>query len=300
MAEIDKFYQELDSVYSTNDLGRIESFLLDSRQHFYELGQAPLFSQGCPSCIPEAEPNLDYVSVCNELACFYRGLSRWQESMDNYASAIDELKRFRLNDTPNYAMILLNMAGACRLMGDRDRALQNFRQAGEIFKSSGVDDPYIYASLYNNIALVYQDAGDVDSAMKYLLLALENIEKTPENVTELGSTCNNLAALYISAGEPEKAQEYINRAITALRQVGDEAHYPAALNTRGTLSFRRGDYAAALEDFSAALELTEKVYGKNKEYISGCENCAKACDMLGDSKGAKHYRQLALSSQNPS
>lgn len=297
MTEIEKFYQELDSVYSTNDLKQIESFLLSSRKRFYERGQAPVFSQGCPSCVPEPEPNLDYVSVCNELACFYRGLSRWQDSMDSFSSAVDELRRFHLSSTPNYAMVLLNMAGTCRLMGEKDKALDNFTQAEEIFKKSGVDDPYVYASLYNNIALVHQDLGDADAALRCLLLALENIEKTPGNVTELGSTCNNLAALYISKDETEKAGEYIDRAIQALKKAGDEAHYPAALNTRGTLNFRRGEYAAALEDFSAALELTEKVYGRSAEYASGCENCAGVCEKLGDIRRAEDYRQRARSAR---
>lgn len=297
MTEIDKFYEDLDSVYSTNDLKRIEAFLLESRQRFYEQSQGPIFSHGCTNCIPEARPNMDYVSVCNELACFYRGLSRWQDSIESFIAAVNELKRFHLNDTPNYAMVLLNMAGAYRLMGEREKALENFTQAGDIFKSKGVDNPYVYASLYNNIALVYHDLGDADSALRYLLLALENIEKTPENVTELGSTCNNLAALYISKGELDKAQEYVELAITALRQAGDEAHYPAALNTRGTLSFRCGDYASALADFSAALALTEKVYSKSAEYISGCENCAETCDKLGDIQQAEYYRNLARSAQ---
>lgn len=297
MTEIEKFYKELDDVYSTNDLTRIENFLLGSKQRFYEQGQAPLFSQGCPNCIPEAKPNMDYVSVCNELACFYRGLSRWQESMNSFSAAVDELKRFHLNDTPNYAMVLLNMAGTCRLMGDKDKALKNFTQAGDIFKSSGVDNPYVYASLYNNIALVYKDLGDVESALSYLLYALENIEKIPENVTELGSTCNNLAALYISKGDLDKAQDHVGRAIEAFKQVGDEAHYHAALNTRGTLNFQREDYISALDDFSAALELTEKVYGKSTAYVSGCENCARACEKLGDTKRAEDYRNLARSAQ---
>lgn len=297
MTEIEKFYEELDRVYSTNDLERIESFLLNSRQRFYEQGQASVLPMGCPGCVPEEKPNIDYVSVCNELACFYRGLSRWQEAMDNYAKAVNELKRFGLNDTPNYAMVLLNMAGACRLMGEKESALKNFEQAEKIFKNRGVDNPYVYASLYNNIALVYQDIGDADSALQYLLLALENIEKTPENVTELGSTCNNLAALYISKNELEKAESYVERAIAALRQVDDEAHYPAALNTRGTLKFRRGDYAAALESFSAALELTERVYGKSVEFATGCDNCARACEKLGDTQRAEDYRQRARSAR---
>lgn len=293
MTEIEKFYEELDKAYSTNDLKEIERFLLERRWYFYEQGQLELMPRSCAACVPEPQPNLDFVSVCNELACFYRGLSRWKESMDNFTGAVNELKRFHLDDTPNYAMVLLNMAGTCRLMGEKEKALENFTQAEEIFKGNGVDNPYVYASLYNNIALVYQDMGESDSALKYLLLALENIEKTPENVTELGSTCNNLAALYISKNEPDKAHEYVERAISALRQAGDEAHYPAALNTRGTLSFRSGDYAAALEDFSAALELTERVYGKSVEYISGCENCARACDKLGDAQRAAQYRQNA-------
>lgn len=70
-------------------------------------------------------------------------------------------------------------------------------------------------------------------------------------------------------------------------------HYPAALNTRGILKYRAGDYQSALEDFEEALEKIKLVYGENVEYARGCRNCAAVCLALDDETAAADWEQKA-------
>ena len=82
---------------------------------------------------------------------------------------------------------------------------------------------------------------------------------------------------------------------------GLNAHYPAALNTRGALLYRTGDYAGALSDFALAAEKTEIIYGRNVEYGAACANCAAACRALGraDEADAWQARADACGGEHP-
>lgn len=83
MAQFDltDFYKRLDGFYDAHDLIAIEQFLKDSREKAQAAGAPLPFNDSCPSCAPAVEPNMDYICVCNEQACFYRGLSRFEECL---------------------------------------------------------------------------------------------------------------------------------------------------------------------------------------------------------------------------
>ena len=106
--DLNRFYRQLDEHYAAHDNTATEQFFKDSRQKAYQDGLADPLPAGCPSCAPPIKPNMAYVSVCNEMACFYRGLSRFQDSLDAFAQAQEELESLCLQNTAEYATILLN------------------------------------------------------------------------------------------------------------------------------------------------------------------------------------------------
>lgn len=292
--DLERFYRELDEHYEAHDLSATEAFLTKSRETAKREGEENPLDRGCPSCAPSAGPNLGYVSVCNETACFYRGLSRFQESLEMFSLARQELEQYYRQETEEYATVLLNQAGTYRYMGDGERALDGFARAAEILERVGGHEG-VLAGLYNNMGLVYLDQKDKEAALRNFQRALSLIDGNPDQITEQGSTWNNLAACYQAMNQMEKAEEAAQKAVSILSQLdcGTNPHYPAALNTRGTLAYRKGQYRQALDDFTEALEKTRLVYGENIEYMYGCENCAAVCEKLEQWEEAAQWKEKA-------
>lgn len=289
--DLNQFYRQLDEHYAAHNNAATEQFLKDSRTRAYQEGLADLLPSGCPSCATPLEPNMAYVSVCNEMACFYRGLSRFQDSLDTFALAQKELESLYLQNTAEYATILLNKAGTFRSMGDLDGALEHFSRAARILEADRKGSPRVLAGLYNNIGLVYLDQKNPSEALSYFSRALPMVSENPEQMVEQGTTWNNLAVAYDALGQRARADEAVNHAVAILSGLdgGTNPHYPASLNTRGTFSCRAGRYEEALKDFKEALEKTKLVYGENMEYAYGCHNCAMVCKKLGREEDSRMW-----------
>lgn len=292
---IEDFYTELDRRYQQRDQDALEEFLLSSKRSAQRLSQPGNPETSCPSCIEEPEPNLEFVSVCNELACFYRGLSRWEEAIAAFQEALGELRRFFLEKTPNAAMVLMNLADTQRLMGACDDALATFSQVEQILEKNNMTGGSPMAGLCNSIALVYQTIGQPETAISYMEKAVSILDDLPDNRMELGVTCSNLASAYSAVGRQAEADAVIEVSISLLSQADCAAtpHYHAALNTRGVFAFQAGDYAKAAECFTASLEQINQIYGKSMEYAIGCRNCAEVFRRLGEQEKADRYQAEA-------
>jgi len=269
------FYAELDEYFGRYDNEATERFLLES----LEKARGDMRAE---------------TAVLNELACFYRNTSKWQGSLSAFSELCAVMESAGMEKTEDYALAVLNKAGMYRLMGGYDEALSTFSQAKSVLDSVGAA-AYSYASLYNNTGLVYQDMRRFDKAAEYFELGLEKLPKTPENEAERATSLANLAAAYLNCGDREKALIKLDEALTVFSVLdgGNNAHYAGALNTRAVILFMCGDYAGAAEMFEKAIEKTKLIFGENKDFVSGCRNCAAAYMKLGNSERAKYYLDLS-------
>ncbi|MBQ7859560.1 MAG: tetratricopeptide repeat protein [Faecalibacterium sp.] len=293
--DLQKFYTRLDAHYAALNIPATEQFLLQSRQAALQAGEPELVRDGCPACAPPAGPNGALVAVCNELACFYRGLSRWQESLEQFTTAQQEFEQYYQTATPQYATVLLNKAGTYRYMGQPQQALELFEKAQGILARCPDTAPGVLAGLANNTGLALLDLGRPQQAIEQFLAALPIVQADPAMIVEQGSTWNNLAAAYDRLGDAENTAKALDRAVEILSKLdcGHNPHYPAALNMRGVHAYRAGRYADALQDFEQALQITAMVYGENIEYAAGCDNCAAACRALQQTAKAEAYAARA-------
>lgn len=293
--DISRFYQDLDACYGNHDNAATEAFLKKSRDVADRAGAPMPVNTGCPSCVTPLEPNWAYVSVCNETACFYRGLSRFSESLEVFELAQKELESLYQQRTTEYATVLLNKAGTYRLMGELDQALKYFRKAADIFEQHPESPQTTLAGLYNNIGLVYLDQRKPQEALTCFAGAMNALQYLENAIVETGTTWNNIAAAYNLLDNTKEAWDAADHAAAILGALDDgcNPHYPAALNTRGTIKYRAGDYQSALEDFEEALEKIKLVYGENVEYARGCRNCAAVCLALDDETAAADWEQKA-------
>lgn len=310
--DINKFYEDLDAHYAKYDNAATEQFLKDSLAESEEFMIIP---SSCSSCEDHSDRTGEEkyeqmtdrekewiikcsdtrIAVLNEMACFYRGTSQWDKSIAAFDAVKEEMENRGLQSNSSYAVVILNMAGAYRLMGRFDEAMASFKNAESILLSSKNTTDYELAGLYNNTGLVYQDMGDTENAILNFEKALVHLENVPDNDAEIATNRANLAVAYYNSGKKEEALNCLSKAISIFETLdnGLNPHYAGALNTKAVMLYSTGNYKDAADTFVLALEKTKLIFGENKEYAVGCRNAAQAFLQLGDNAKADHYTKIS-------
>lgn len=270
--DAEKFYNDLDEAYGRYDNDATERFMLQTLEDVKGDKRAE-------------------TAVLNELACFYRNTSKWQQCIDSFSRLLRVMEENGDDKGEDYALAVLNKAGSYRIMGEYDKALETFAHVKELLDKLGDADPYSYASLNNNTGLAYHGAGNYEKAAECFERGLEYLPDIPDNITEKATNLANLAAAYWYCGKRALAIEKLDAALEIFKDLdgGMNAHYAGALNTKGVFLYTMGDYAGAAKQFEAAIERTKLIFGENKEYVSACRSLASTYAKLGDNETAARY-----------
>jgi tetratricopeptide (TPR) repeat protein len=262
--ETNNFYEELDGLYSDGDIAVVEAFVLKA-------------IAGSATDSPER------AGLYNELAGFYRGISRYAESEDAFTKALRIFESAGMSATPEYATVLLNFAGLYRVRGEADKAIELFLTAKENLGNAGARNSYAYISIINNLALAYQSKGDYDLALEHANQALELMRSGNGGNHEVAASLNNLAAIHISLGELETADSLVSEALEIYNAMPEtDVHHAAAITTKAVIQCRTGDHNGALEGFRKALEFTGRFFGENIEFAVCRRNISDVYEMLGN------------------
>ncbi|MCH1983908.1 tetratricopeptide repeat protein [Ruminococcus sp. OA3] len=261
-----EFYHQLGTQYRTHDMQRIEQFLAGCARQLEEKQKNPILC-----CM-----------VYNEMGSFYRGTSRYQDSLLAFRKSQKLILELKGKDTVEYAASINNMAGTYRLMGEHKQAVSLFQEALNIHERMGDCQSYAYASVHNNLALACQELGQLSRAASHLETALPLIENMPGHGHEVAVTETNLGILYHRMGETTKGHQCIARALKIFEELDDEknVHYAAALNMLGTFCYESGEYGQAAAAYKKAAEYTERFFGRNAEYEIACRNLSRASEKL--------------------
>ena len=267
------FFQTLDGLLDEKKMDEAEQFLIDNMK-----------------MAMEREDTQALLAVLAELVGLYRVTGRHEEStmLADRAMTIADGAGVR---GQNYATIILNAATAYRAAGNFLRAKELYEQTAQELKQSGCRDAYRYASLYNNISLLYSETGDYDSAKQELFKALEIIRTIPDCEVEEATTYVNLSLLYIRQEEYGEAENNILKALEIFKRNKGrkykDAHYGAALSAYGDLYLKKGEPARAAELYEEALPEIARSYGYNNDaYRTTCANCIDAYSCLATTDGS--------------
>jgi tetratricopeptide (TPR) repeat protein len=225
----------------------------------------------------------------NELGAFYRGMSRYGESVEAFKNAMDSY--YGLYDTKDdgYATIINNLAGTYRLMGKPDEALSLFSEALRIYESLDSYDKFGYAGLLNNMAIAYDQAGDTGKATEYTKRAIDILGSLDE--IAYATSYTNLASLYLKLDDMAGAENSLGEALNVFDKEENRLnpHHAAALNMAAAISVQREEYGQAIGKFNEALNITEMYFGKNVEYAIACSNIADVYVLTGKNGLALEY-----------
>lgn len=275
---MDAFFEELDSYFEKNQVEKIDGFLTAS------LARAK-----------EEDDYAAYISICNEMIGFYRSVSAFQKAYEAAEDVLLLMEELKLEDTEHFATTLLNAATAYSAAGDYAQALRLYRQAMQIYERLLQPEDYRWASLYNNMSIMLEKAGEDRESVESAKKALAIIEKQEGNEAQTATTLTNLAMAHFKLSENEEAKRCLVRAIALFEQDSENIneHYSGALAGMGEACFRDGEYGKSLFYYESALEDVKRHYGENMSYGILCENCAAVCGSMGDGERQKFYQEKA-------
>lgn len=266
---IGEILQKLDTIHPIEE---VEAFLLKQMEEAEKQGDVPTL-----------------ISLENEMIGHYRETSRFEKSKEYCKKVLKLIQESNLNGSVAHATTLINVANAYRAAGDLQESLQCFQAVFPLYEGRLEKTDFNYASLYNNLSLLYQEMGDFEKSCEALNRALEIVVLYPEAGIELAVTHTNLATSLLALGRLDEAEKHLNTANALfLEEEERDYHYSAALGTLGQIQYKKGKYEEAADCFAKAAEEVEKHMGHTRACEILEENRRQALAMLEAKAGTKN------------
>lgn len=278
--DINQILQTLDHLFATKQLHKVENYLIS------ELAKAL-----------STENHSVAITLMNELIGYYRSVSRHQDAILITQKTMGILHHLGLEDTISYATTLLNGATAYRAASHLDEAQQMYEEVICIYNKLLSPTDYRFASLYNNISLLYSERKQFDQAISYLLQALPILQSLAVDSMEEAVTHTNLSLLYLELGDDTKSENHIEEALRIFHsnKASNDPHYCGALSSLAQLYYKKKNYTEAMSYYAQALSEIKENFGENSSYALVCENYASVCETIGDIDMANRLRETAHS-----
>ena len=180
---IEEVLGQLDELFAQHKADQVEAFLLGR--------------------IQEATAEQDtssLITLINELIGHYREMGEFDKSISCCRQVLELMGQAGLKGSVAYATTLLNVANACRAAGLLRESMIYYQEVKKIYEKELAPDDFRYASLYNNMSLLFQEMGDFESACDCLERALSIVSLYSEARIEMAVTFTNLAASQLKLG----------------------------------------------------------------------------------------------------
>ena len=173
------------------------------------------------------------ITILNEMMGFYRNSGEEKKGLESVRKGLELTGAHCMGGTVSGGTTYLNAATTMKAFGRTREAMPYYEQA--LCAYSGNLDPgdYRFGSLFNNMALAYEDLEEYGKAEVYYHKAMEIMEHLkPGSILELAVTWVNLACLYEKWGKMEETEDCLMRAVSYFQspEVPHDAYY--AFNCR--------------------------------------------------------------------
>lgn len=272
-----EFIKHLDELFAKGQYEKVEPFML--------------------STLEEAKEREDYglyLSVGNEMIGYYRSVSQFQKAYQISEDMLLLMEELQMDQSAEFATVLLNTATAYSFDGQFETALQFYRRTEQIYHLLVRPDDYLFAGLYNNMSSLMEKMGRNEEALELLMKALRILQNYPDRQMESATNFTNLGLLYLKTGDLESGKKCVTQAVTMFEALDTPAsHYSAALSALGEICYHEKDYEQAVIWYEKTLAEIEKHYGFNLAYAVVCENLANVCREAGKPGQAERYLEKA-------
>lgn len=262
---IEKVLNELDNLFAANQLDKVEGFLLEKHA--------------------EAEKENDAgadLSILNELIGYYREFTEYEKAQDVVKKALELVEREGLNGTLAHGTTLLNAANAYRAMGKYEESEKAYGQVIKIYEMTMEEDDFRFASLYNNMSLLFQSCGRYQDACESLKKALAIVKQHPEAEIELAVTYTNLGQACMRLSDMEAAGKNLLLAEKIFEKTDKkDYHYCGCANALGEFYYTNKEYEKAISYYEEALLNMYQTAGMTGNFQAIRENLMEAYRMAG-------------------
>ena len=224
------------------------------------------------------------LALVNELIGYLRYMGKFDDAGEVIDRARNLCSDMGITGTKGHATTLLNIATLERAMGRYEKSLEDYTEVTGIYDKVLEKDDYLYAALYNNMSLLYQETGEHEKSAECLKKAIPIISARDDERIAQAISRTNLAQAYLRLNRLDEAEaELISAEDIFEKEGGNEFHYPGCLNSIADLKIRKGDIRGGVEYYGKALDLLEEKVGVDSpSYKMVAENLEAARKMLGD------------------
>ena len=245
------------------------------------------------SALEEAKEREDYglyLSVGNEMIGYYRSVSQFQKAYRISEDMLLLMEELQMDQSAEFATVLLNTATAYSFDGQFETALQFYRRTEQIYHLLVRPEDYLFAGLYNNMSSLLEKMGRNEEALELLMKALRILQNYPDRQMEAATNFTNLGLLYLKTGDYKSGKKCVAQAVSMFEALDTPAsHYSAALSALGEICYHEKDYEQAVSWYERTLTEIEKHYGLNLAYAVVCENLANVCREADKPDQAERY-----------
>ena len=161
--DMEMILKELDRLFATYQMDKVEGFLEN------KMAQAA-----------SVEDDNSLITLLNEMIGYLRDVSKYEKCCMYCDRLLNVLEKNGLKGTIPYATSLLNIANAYRAAGLLAESMTNYKTVCLIYQSQLEDNDFRFASLYNNMSLLYQEMGEFEEACVCLEKALSIVKNYEE------------------------------------------------------------------------------------------------------------------------
>lgn len=254
--KIELVLEQLDSLFATHQVDRIEAFLTGKMEE----------------AAGEGDRNA-VITLMNEMIGHFREMGQFDKAVEYCTQVLRLMQKMGLEGTVAYATTLLNVANAYRAAGLLRESMTQYQAVKLIYEGNLPYNDFRYASLYNNMSLLFQEMGDFESACDCLERALGIVTQYGNARIETAVTYTNLAASQLKLGRYEEAIENLNRAFSIFEMDEEpDYHYSGALSAMGEAQYLYGNLEESARFYKLALKEIERNVGRNKAYEITLQN----------------------------
>ena len=275
----DEIFAEIDKMYNEHRIEEVEEYMLG------KLGEAT-----------KLEDENTMIQLLNELIGHYRETGEFEKLVPFAGKLLAILDGSSLKGSMAHATSLLNIANAYRACGMLRESNALYQQVKSYYDANISPDSMLYASLLNNMSLLFQEMGDYESAADCLERALGISLAHEECRIEQASTYTNLATTLIKLDRFDEAQLDLEKAFE-LFEMDDEPdyHYSAALSAMAEIRYNKKDYSGAAQYYQKALDKIERSVGRSKAYEITKQNMEAALQHISKQESGSGLSGLKLS-----
>lgn len=230
----------------------------------------PLYAQHSPAALKASLRSPAIVSNPDSVSHYLVRLGYYYYNLKNYDSADHFYRRALLQD---------NITGNKALRAD------NLNNLGVLYQRQGMLDSAIFYSLAAhqqylhlndsskasiveiNLGMLYNSKGLYEKSLGYLLAASYKLEKSEPSAT-LATCYNTIGNVYLKLKEPRTALHFHYKSLDVKKKLNFQDGMSASYNNLGNVYLLLNQYDSALNNFQKSLEIKRLLNDKNGEGVT--------------------------------